>query len=261
LAAPSSERADLAVTIAGREIETAKLPGDERLAAIVMLHEGLGSVALWRDFPAALQRATGRRVIAFSRFGHGRSQVSPWSREVTGFHHREALVLLPELLEAIGVTEPLLVGHSDGASIALIHAGRHPVAGLVLLAPHVFVEPLTIESIRCTRDEFVSGELRTRMSRHHDDVDAAFWGWCDMWLDPEFVTWNLEADVTRVPAPALLVQGDADPYGTLEQIDRIEAALPGPSSRIVVHGAGHSPHLEAREDVVRAVAKFAAGIG
>ena len=244
------------MSVAGRTVEVAQWPGDERLAAIVMLHEGLGSVGLWRDFPGALWRATGRRVIAFSRFGHGRSQVSPWPRDVTGFHHREALTMLPELLEALDVREPLLVGHSDGASIGLIYAGHHAVCGLVLLAPHVFVEPLTLESIRQTREEYVDGELRERMSRHHDDVDAAFWGWCDMWLDPAFVAWNLESDAARVTAPTLLIQGLDDPYGTLKQLDRIKARLRGPSTRVVV-GGGHSPHLDAGDEVVRAIADFA----
>jgi pimeloyl-ACP methyl ester carboxylesterase len=233
-----------------------QIPGDQRRAAIVMLHEGLGSVGLWRDFPKALGRETGRRVIAFSRFGHGSSEVSPWPRDVTGFHHREALTMLPEFLSALDVREPLLVGHSDGASIGLIYAGRHAVAGLVLLAPHVFVESLTLESIRQTRDDYRDGGLRERLARHHDDVDAAFWGWCDMWLDPAFAAWNLEPDAARVTAPTLLIQGADDPYGTLEQLNRIEAHLRGPSTRVVV-GGGHSPHLEARDEVLRAVADFA----
>jgi pimeloyl-ACP methyl ester carboxylesterase len=245
-----------AVAVAGRGVDVAQWPGDERRAAIVMLHEGLGSVGLWRDFPEALQRATGRRVIAFSRFGHGHSELSPWPRDVLGFHDREALTMLPELLRALDLSKPLLVGHSDGASIALIHAGRHPVAGLVLLAPHVFVEPLTLDSIRRARADYSGGELRARMSRHHDDVDAAFWGWCDMWLDPAFAAWNLESDAALVTAPTLLIQGADDPYGTLEQLDRIEARLAGPSRRLVV-GGGHSPHLEAGDEVVAAVARFA----
>lgn len=246
----------VAVTVAGRRVQTAQWPGDDRRPAIVMLHEGLGSVGLWREFPAGLARATGRRVIAFSRFGHGHSQLSPWPDDVTGFHHREALTMLPELLEVLGVDAPMLVGHSDGASIALIHAGHHRVAGLVLLAPHVFVEPLTIASIRQTREDYLSGELRERMSRHHDDVDAAFWCWCEMWLDPRFAAWNLEDDAAAVTAPTLLIQGADDPYGTLEQLDRIEARLRGPVTRIVVPG-GHSPHLEAGDEVVAAVARFA----
>lgn len=244
------------VTVAGRTVETLQIPGDEHRAAIVLLHEGLGSVGLWREFPQALSRTTGRRVVAFSRFGHGRSEVSPWPRDVTGFHHREADTMLPELLSELDLSEPLLVGHSDGASIALIYAGRRPVAGLVLLAPHAFVEPLTLESIRQTRDEYRDGQLRDRMARHHDDVDAAFWGWCDMWLDPAFAEWNLESDAARVTAPTLLIQGSDDPYGTLDQLDRIEARLRGPFTRVVV-GGGHSPHLESRDDVLGAVTEFA----
>lgn len=235
------------------------LEGDAARAPIVMLHEGLGSIGLWRGLPAALGEATGRRVIAFSRFGHGRSERSPWPRDVTGFHRREALQLLPELLGALGVTEPpLLVGHSDGASIALIYAGHHSASGLVLIAPHVFVEPQTLAAIRQTRENYVNGGLRERMAHHHDDVDAAFWGWCEMWLDPEFVAWNLEADAARVKAPTLLIAGENDPYGTLEQLRRIEARLRGPATRLVL-GGGHSPHLEAPEEVVVAVTEFATG--
>jgi pimeloyl-ACP methyl ester carboxylesterase/RimJ/RimL family protein N-acetyltransferase len=248
-----------AVAIDGRRIEVAELAGDPALKPIVLLHEGLGSVGLWRDFPAALGAATGRRVIAFSRFGHGRSGRSPWPQDVTGFHHREALTLLPELLAALDLSEPLLVGHSDGASIALIHAGRHPVSGLALLAPHVFVEELTVASIRQARITYLSGGLRDRMARHHDDPDAAFWGWCDIWLHPEFRSWNLEPDADLVTAPTLLIQSANDPYGTLEQLDRIERHVTGPVHRLVVRG-GHSPHLEAPATVVNAVAQFAAGL-
>jgi pimeloyl-ACP methyl ester carboxylesterase len=249
-------RRHAAVVIAGRSIDAIDLDGDVALAPIVMLHEGLGTVELWREFPFALHRATGRRVIAFSRFGHGRSQTSPWPREVTGHHHREALTVLPALLETLDVHEPLLIGHSDGASIALIYAGRYPVSGLVLLAPHVFVEPLTLESIRATRDDYLRGQLRERMTRYHDDVDAAFWGWCDMWLDRDFRSWNLEADAALVTVPTLLIQGAADPYGTLEQLDRIEARIGGPPTRVVVPG-GHSPHLDAPDQVLEAVTEFA----
>jgi pimeloyl-ACP methyl ester carboxylesterase len=177
---------------------------------------------------------------------------------VTGFHHREALEMLPQLLAALEVTESLLVGHSDGASIALIYASHHPVSGLALLAPHVFVEDLGLESIRDTRRSYEVGTLRDRMLKHHDDPDAAFWGWCDMWLDPAFRTWNLDADISRVASPMLLIQGSEDPYGTVEHVDRIAAGTRGTVTRIVLSG-GHSPHLEHAEAVVRAVAQFASG--
>jgi pimeloyl-ACP methyl ester carboxylesterase len=245
------------VRIAGQRIEAVEIPGDEARAPIVLLHEGLGSVGLWRDFPARLAQGTGRRLIAFSRFGNGRSERRARSSSPLGFHHDEALEVLPAMLGELAVVEPLLVGHSDGASIALIHAGRHPVAGLALMAPHVFVEPLTVASIREMRESYLAGQLRERMAKHHDDPDAAFWGWCDIWLDPAFQAWNLEPDVAMVSAPTLLIQGRDDPYGTLEQLERIEAGLTGSVQRLVVPG-GHSPHLDAGEEVLRALERFAA---
>ena len=244
-------------TVEGRRIEAVELPGDVDRRALVLLHEGLGSVGLWRGFPAALNAATGRRVLAFSRFGHGHSEPPPRPR-TPAFFHEEALEVLPALLPQLDAEEPILVGHSDGASIALIHAGRHPVAGLALIAPHVFVEDITIAEIDKTRGLYKSGGLRERMARHHDDPDAAFHGWCDVWLDPAFRAWNLEPDAERVSAPLLLVQGTADPYGSLEQIDRIEARVRGPVQRVVVDRAGHSPHLDEPERVVAAVAAFVA---
>jgi pimeloyl-ACP methyl ester carboxylesterase len=247
----------VALTIAGRTLEAVELPGDAALPALVLLHEGLGSVGLWREFPSALQRATGRRVIAFSRFGHGHSAPPPKPR-TPAFFHEEALEVLPLVLDALDAPEPVLVGHSDGGSIALIHAGRHPVSALALLAPHVMVEAITVAAIRETREAYLDGGLRERMARYHDDPDAAFWGWCDVWLDPEFRAWNLEQDAARVTAPTLLVQGADDPYGTLVQIDRIEARVRGPVTRLVIPG-GHSPHLEQPEAVVDAIAAFVSG--
>jgi pimeloyl-ACP methyl ester carboxylesterase len=230
--------------------------GDPGQRSLVLLHEGLGSVGLWRDFPARLNAATSRRVVAFSRFGHGRSQPPPRPR-TPAFFHEEALEVLPDVLEQLGAQEPILVGHSDGASIALIHAGHHPVAGIALLAPHAFVEDLTVAEIRIARESYSEGDLRERMARHHDDVDAAFRGWCDVWLDPAFRDWNLEADAERVTCPALLIQGVDDPYGTLEQLDRIQARVRGPVTRLELPG-GHSPHLEATEQVLAAITDWLA---
>jgi pimeloyl-ACP methyl ester carboxylesterase len=239
------------VTVGGRRIEAVELPGDADAAALVLLHEGLGSVGLWRDFPAALQAATGRRVIAFSRFGHGRSEPPPRPR-TPAFFHEEALEVLPEVLAQLDAPEPVLVGHSDGGSIALIHAGRHPVAGIALLAPHVIVEDVTVAAIREARAAFDAGGLRERMARHHDDPAAAFNGWCDVWLDPAFRAWSLEPDAEAVTCPVLLIQGAEDPYGTLDQLDRIEARVRGPVQRLVVPG-GHSPHLDAPDAVIAAL--------
>ena len=229
-------------TVAGRRIDAVEHPGDPARRPIVLLHEGLGSVGLWREFPAALAGATGRRVLVFSRFGHGRSEPPPEPR-TPAFFHEEALDVLPALLPQLDAAGPILVGHSDGASIALI-------------APHAFVEDVTVEEIARTRDLFAAGGLRARMARHHDDPDAAFHGWCDVWLDPAFRAWTIESDAQGVTAPTLLIQGSADPYGTLDQIDRIRARIQGPVERLVVEGAGHSPQFEAPEEVLRAIAAF-----
>jgi pimeloyl-ACP methyl ester carboxylesterase len=244
-------------TVDGRRVEAAEWPGDAARRPLVLLHEGLGSVALWRDFPPALSAATGRRVLAFSRFGHGRSEPPPRPR-TPAFFHEEGLDVLPALLPQLDATDPILVGHSDGGSIALIHAAYHRVTGLALIAPHVFVEDVTVEEIRRTRKLYEAGELRARMARHHDDPDAAFFGWCDVWLDPAFRAWSIEADARGLTAPALLIQGADDPYGSLAQIDRVAAGVRGPVERLVVDGAGHSPHLEAPEPVLAALTAFVA---
>jgi pimeloyl-ACP methyl ester carboxylesterase len=240
------------IDIDGRTLELLDLPGES--PALVLLHEGLGSVGLWRDFPARLHDATGRRLIAFSRFGHGRSAPPPEPR-TPAFFHTEALEVLPRLIEAVNAPGPVLVGHSDGGSIALIHAAHNPVAALVLLAPHAFVEEITVRAIAQTRAEYLHKGLRERMARHHDDPDAAFWGWCDVWLDPAFRSWKLQDEAARVSAPALLIQGLDDPYGSLAQLDRIEARLRGPHTRLVLPG-GHSPHVEHPPEVIDKIARF-----
>jgi pimeloyl-ACP methyl ester carboxylesterase len=249
-----SARVDLDVEVDGKRLEAVELPGDPDERPLVLLHEGLGSVSAWRDFPEELQGATSKRVLAFSRFGHGRSDPPPEPR-TPAFFHQEALHVLPEVLRRLDVREPVLVGHSDGASIALIHAGANDVRGLVLMAPHVVVEEVTLDAIRETRRRFETSDLRDRLSRHHDDPEVAFRNWCDVWLDPAFASWTLEPDAARVSCPVLLVQGTADPYGTLDQLDRIEAAVRGPVRRLIVPG-GHSPHREAPETVLREIAAF-----
>jgi pimeloyl-ACP methyl ester carboxylesterase len=246
------------VALGAGPLEVLDIPGSPRRAPLVLLHEGLGSVDLWRSFPAALQAATGRRLIAFSRYGHGRSG-RPRSPRTPAFFEEEAVDVLPALFEDLGAHEPVLVGHSDGGSIALIYAAEHEVSALVLIAPHVFVEEVTVGAIRDTREEYVNGALRERMARHHDDPDAAFWGWCDVWLDPAFRTWDLREHAQLLTAPTLLIQGADDSYGSLEQLDRIEAAAQGTVRRVVLPG-GHSPHLEHEQEVVSAVSDFLANL-
>jgi pimeloyl-ACP methyl ester carboxylesterase len=246
------------LNVDGRRLEAARWNGDPRRMPLVLLHEGLGSVGLWRGFPAALAATTGRRVAAYSRFGHGRSAAPPHPR-TPAFFAEEALNVLPSVLEQLGIERPILVGHSDGASIALIHAAHRPVTAAVLIAPHVFVEPMTLAGIRRTRQAYLAEGLRERMARHHDDVDAAFSGWCDVWLDPAFEDWDLSLEISRLRAPTLLMQGIDDEYASLEQLDRIQAGGPAPSRRAELR-AGHSPHLEAPEETITAIAAFTADL-
>jgi pimeloyl-ACP methyl ester carboxylesterase len=229
------------------------LPGDPAAPPLVLLHEGLGSVGLWRGFPAALHRATGLRTIVFSRFGHGRSDPPPRPR-TPSFMHEEACDVLPVLFERLAAERPILVGHSDGGSIALIYAAEYDVSGLALLAPHVFVEDVCVAAIADV-DAGFEERLRERMARHHDDPVVTFRGWANVWLDPDFRDWNLEPLLPSITAPTLLIQGRDDEYGTLAQIDAIAAAVPAPVETLVV-SAGHSPHLEQPDAVLQAIVGF-----
>jgi pimeloyl-ACP methyl ester carboxylesterase len=246
----------------GRSIEYAAILGDAASPyTIVFLHEGLGSVALWRDFPGKVARRLGAPALVYSRFGYGQSD-GLQGRRTPQFMHEEALDVLPRLLDRFGIDRPLLVGHSDGASIALIHAalsGR-PVAGLVCMAPHVFVEPVCVESIAKIRETYRTTDLRQRLARYHARVDDAFLGWADIWLEPGFRNWSIEGLVDRIAEPMLLIQGRDDEYGTLAQLDRIEARAKGPTSRLVLDSCGHSPHRDQEAAVLDAIAAFAGGL-
>ena len=226
---------------------------------LVFLHEGLGSRSLWREFPAALCAAGHYRGLVYSRPGYGRSTPrAAQQRWGTDFLHRQALEVLPALRQALGITERCwLFGHSDGASIALLHAAHHPeaVAGAVLLAPHVFVEPISVQSIRQVRQAYGDSDLRERMARHHDDVDSAFWGWNDIWLHPDFLAWNIEAELASIGCPLLAIQGLDDEYGTLEQIHRIARALPA-TRLLELAQCAHSPHRDQPEAVIAASVAF-----
>jgi len=249
------------IDLDGGSVETWVAAGGGGVAPLVFLHEGLGSVGLWRDVPARVHAATGSRLtLAYSRHGYGRSAPSPLPRPVT-YMHQEADVVLPRLLARLGVACPLLVGHSDGASIALLYAGAgNPVSGLVLIAPHVFVEDVSIKAIEAARISFETTDLRERMARHHDDADATFRGWNEAWLDPAFRAWNIEDRLGVIDCPVLLVQGDVDPYGTTAQLDAIEAGVTGPTRRVLLPGVGHAPHLERADTTIEAIARFVADV-
>jgi pimeloyl-ACP methyl ester carboxylesterase len=233
-------------------LETREIAGAE--PTLVFLHEGLGSVGLWRDFPDRLADATGRRAFIYSRAGHGRSDV-PDEPRTPRFMHDEALNVLPGLLAEHGIARPVLVGHSDGASIALIHASRHPVDALVLLAPHVFVEDLSVTSIAEARDAFETTDLRERMARYHRDAERTFRLWNDIWLAPEFRDWNIEDVLPDVSAPVLLIQGERDQYGTPAQVEAVRRGVSGPAD-LVLLDCRHAPHLEAPEETLAAAARF-----
>jgi pimeloyl-ACP methyl ester carboxylesterase len=229
--------------------------GDPGPRALVLLHEGLGSVGLWRDFPARLSEAAGLPVFAYSRPNYGRSSASARLPRPVRYMHDEAL-LLPEVLRAAGISEPVLFGHSDGASIALLHAAAQPVRGLVLEAPHVFAEELSLASIAKAREAYERGDLRARLSRWHDHVDEAFWGWNGPWLHPGFRGWSLTGCLPSIRAPSLLIQGAADEYGTLAQIEAIQRELPVPAETLILAGAGHSPHKDREPEVLAATSRF-----
>lgn len=238
-------------------IEYELIEGDPDRLPVVFLHEGLGSVDLWRGVPAEVRRASGDpTVLVYARHGYGRSAAADLPRPV-GYMHHEADVVLPALLDRLGLEHPVLVGHSDGASIALLHAGGGAsVGGIVAIAPHVFVEDESIVGIEVARVAFETTDLAGKLARYHDDPVATFRGWNDVWLSAGFRSWNIEDRLPGIDVPVLVVQGTDDDYGTLAQVDAIERGVRGPCERLVVAGVGHAPHLEARELVVDAIATF-----
>lgn len=243
-------------TVAGGRIEYERIAGRTPGPTIVLLHEGLGSISMWRDFPRQVAEVTGHEVLVYSRHGYGRSAPLTAPRPVR-FMHDEALVVLPALLDTLEIRRPILLGHSDGGSIALIHAGGsgRDVAGLVLLAPHVMVEAISLASIAAAQVAYAQGALRARLARHHDDVDGAFRGWNDVWLLPEFRDWSIEEYLRRITCPVLAIQGEEDEYGTMEQVERIGGAIP--DAQILKRSCcGHSPHRDRAEDVLKAIRGF-----
>jgi pimeloyl-ACP methyl ester carboxylesterase len=237
------------------------LPEGGAAPAIVFLHEGLGSVSAWRDFPARLVAATGLRALVYSRRGYGKSDPATLPRPPT-YMQDEALLSLPRVLDGAGVGSCVLFGHSDGGSIALVFAGSglpqaERVKALVLEAPHVFVEDVSVASIAAAREAYATTDLKARLARHHGaNVDVAFRGWNDAWLDPRFRAWNIEGSLPGVRVPSLVVQGEDDAYGTLAQVEAIERGSGGPVERLVLARCGHAPHRDRPDEVVEAVVGF-----
>lgn len=234
-------------------------PGPEQAPTLIFLHEGLGCVALWRDFPVRLAEMTGCGALVYSRLGYGGSDPCPLPRSVD-FMHQEALTVLPGVIRQTGIRDYLLVGHSDGGSIALIHAGggRCPgLKGLVTLAAHVFCEELTLESIRTARERYLHGDLKRRLARFHgNNTDCAFWGWNDVWLHPDFISWNIEEFLPAIRVPVLAIQGQDDPYGTAAQIETIQRKTGSGVSIGMISDCGHAPHLQYRDVVTARIHDF-----
>ena len=246
------------VEVGDARLEYHEIPATRRDAPeLLLLHEGLGSVSMWRDLPAVLAAATGCRIIAYSRRGFGRSspRIDPYNPR---FMHDEALETLPRLREKLGIARPLLVGHSTGASIGLIHAGagQGDVAGVVAMAPLTTVENSNVESILAARRHYEGTDWREKLARHHDDVDSVFYGWNDTWLKPEFRAWNILGDIAGIRCPVLAILGEDDPYSSVAQVEAIAAhATAEASVRILrIARCGHAPHRDKPDVVVPAIA-------
>ncbi len=240
-------------------LETLWVSGSDDGPTLLLLHEGLGSLAGWKRFPVALGLYTGRPVVAYSRAGYGNSSPVLLPRPLD-FHMREACEVLPAVIDALGLERCILMGHSDGASIALAHAGSvldQRVQGVVALAPHVLTEAKTVDAIRKTSAAFESGTLRERLARYHgENVDCAFRGWADTWLDPRFQVWSIESALAGIKVPVLAIRGRSDPYNTAVHLERIAALVTAPVKRITLEDCGHAPHAERTDDVLALVRRF-----
>ena len=251
------------VTVHGRQLEYVRLPSAHPrpdAPSMVFLHEGLGSIAMWRDFPQRVADATGCEAVVYSRYGYGRSDVRCEPRSPR-YMHDEGLLALPEFLDKLAIERPFLFGHSDGGSIALIHAGgtARPVSGLVVVAPHVMVEDITLAGIAAAGETYRSTDLGRRLGRYHTDADSVFRAWYDIWTDPAFRAWNIEEFVPPIAAPILAIQGEDDEYATMEQIDRI-ARLGRDVDLLKLADCRHSPHKDQAEAVIAATGEFVARV-
>ncbi|HTS07725.1 MAG TPA: alpha/beta hydrolase [Candidatus Eisenbacteria bacterium] len=248
------------ITVVGRNLEVLRIPGRPGRTDLVFLHEGLGSVSHWRDFPALVNASSGCSVTVYSRYGSGESDVLGEPRSV-GYMHEEAETTLPALLKQLRIEKPILVGHSDGGSIALIHAGTHNhLRGLVLLAPHVFVEDLSVQSIAKAKVAFETTKLPEMLARHHRDAGATFRGWNNIWLDPAFRGWNIEEYLPRIKCPTLVIQGLDDQYGTMAQIEAIRKQSGGKVEVLALPNCAHSPQRDQPEKVLHGITEFIANL-
>ncbi len=257
---PDTSHQPTTLTVLGRSLELLRISGQRDRPELVFLHEGLGSVSHWRDFPARVAATTGCSVTVYSRYGSGQSDVLAEPRTVR-YMHDEALETFPALLKKLEIENPMLVGHSDGGSIAIIYAGAHDqVSGLILLAPHVFVEDLSVESIAKAKIAFETTRLPEMLARHHRDAARTFWGWNNIWLDPAFRSWNIEGYLPRIKCPTLVIQGLDDQYGTMVQVEAIQEKSGSEVEVLKLENCAHSPQRDQPEKVLERITKFVHGI-
>jgi pimeloyl-ACP methyl ester carboxylesterase len=240
--------------IRGHRLEFQRIVINSSAPFLVFLHEGLGSIAMWRDFPERLARAAGLNALLYSRYGYGQSDPLTGPRR-PDYLHEEAFQALPELLEKLAIEQPFLFGHSDGASIALLHASRFPARGVIALAPHVFVETMAVDGVGVIRRDYETGGLREKLARYHEHPDSAFYGWNDIWRSPEFRGWNIEAEIEQISCPVLAVQGFEDEYGSMEQLDRMAARIRNMDAA-KLENCRHSPHRDQPQAVIQATCAF-----
>jgi len=252
----ASERFEKSIT--GHRIECEWYAPRREGPPLVLMHEGLGSVSMWRDFPSQLAERTGLGLLVYSRYGYGKSSPCPHDPVGDRYMHREALDALPDLLDACDIHKPVLIGHSDGGSIALIHAGGsdRSVAGVVTLAAHVFNEDICVQSILAARKAFEETDLKQKLARYHDDPEGAFLLWNQAWLAPSFLDWNIEEFLQGITCPVLAIQGAEDEYGTKAQIDAIGTQVAGPVETRILPACRHSPHRDQPEEVLRLIDEF-----
>jgi pimeloyl-ACP methyl ester carboxylesterase len=247
-------------------MDVLEIPSPSTLSPLIFLHEGLGSIAMWQgrtvDWPLQVCRAAGRAGWVYSRRGYGQSPAIPDVRGTgrlrADYMHREAWEVLPSLLKDWGAENPVLIGHSDGATIALLHAARFPVAGCVVMAPHLLVEDMTISAIAASKKAYVEGDLRQKLMKYHADVDCAFWQWNDVWLSQAFRSFDIREECKTISAPVLALQGSDDAYGSLRHLDELQTA--GRVERHVLPNCGHSPHKDQAQKSLDLVAGFLKGL-